>query len=54
MKLAICWSVANRRDPIITEPRSPAAHRLNTFARLIPPSFVDVARQSFNQLLTAG
>lgn len=54
MKVAICSSVANLRDPIITEPRSPAAHSANTFARLIPPSLVDVDRQSFSQLLTAG
>jgi len=49
--VAICSSVENLRDPIVTEPTSPAAHSANIFALLIPPSFADVAFQSFNQLL---
>ncbi len=49
MNSSIWESFAKRRDPIITEPNSPDAHSANTFARLIPPSFSDVVRQSFNQ-----
>lgn len=54
MKFAIWWSELNRRLPMVTDGSSPVCQSWNTFALLSPPSLVDVAFQSFNQLLTVG
>lgn len=53
MYVAICSSVENRRDLIVTDFRAPDFHSSNTSVRLTPPNFAAVERQSFNQLLAA-